>query len=685
MNHSDNVKSVNLEKIAVQDSDRWPSADSYIARSHWRLVIVIALCVFFGEAFVMVAINPLFHFSTTRLVALLDAFFLIILISPALYFFVFRPMVLNINESKRTEQVLRESELRFRTVFQTSPDAVTLSRLDDGMMIDVNEGFTRLSKYSKQEIKGRTSLDINIWHDPKDREKMVDRLQEDGQLENFEAEFKRKDDQVITGLLSTKVIMLNAEPHILAVTRDITDWKTAQKKLQASHQFLQIANRYNQMRPMLNEFINEIKKLINCSAVGMRILDENGNIPYQAFEGFSQKFYKSENAHTIDTVNCMCANVVLHKDDLYHPYFTEAGSFCIDSTSRFLTTLSQEEKALTCDVCSQYGYESVALIPIQLGDKILGLIHVADPRRHIFSEETIGILEGAALQLGTAIERVRAEEALQKSHQELERRVEDRTAELVSAIELLNIEIEERKYNEKKLLEQQDKLRSLSYDLVLTEERERRHIATELHDRIGQTLAVTKIKLAELREASASNKPAVKALDDIRQYIEQTIQDTRSLTFELSPPVLYELGLEAALAWLINQTREKHGLRVELEDDGRSKPLDDGCRVIVFQAVRELLFNIVKHARAHSATVSVRKDDDDIRIDIEDDGIGFDSSELEASETGSRGFGLFSIRERLSPLGGHLDIKSEPGRGTRVTLVAPLSCGIENTGEHRVP
>jgi signal transduction histidine kinase len=310
---------------------------------------------------------------------------------------------------------------------------------------------------------------------------------------------------------------------------------------------------------------------------------------------------------------------------------------------------------------------------------------VADPRHQFFTSEAIELLEGAAMQLGTAIERVRAEEALQKSHQKLERRVEDRTAELVSAIELLNIEIEERKYNEKKLLEQQDKLRSLSSDLVLTEERERRHIATELHDRIGQTLAVTKIKLAELREASASNKPAGKALDDIRQYIEQTIQDTRSLTFELSPPVLYELGLEAALAWLINQTREKYGLRVELEDDGRSKPLDDGCRVIVFQAVRELLFNIVKHARAHSATVSVRKDDDDIRIDIEDDGIGFDSSELEASETGSRGFGLFSIRESLSPLGGHLDIKSEPGRGTRVTLVAPLSCSIENTGEPRVP
>jgi len=680
MNHSENLKSVKLGKIAVQDSNCWPSEDSYITRSHWRLLIAIALCVFLAETIVMLAIRPWYHLSVWNW-AFIDAFILILLISPVLYFFVFRPFVQHINKRAQAEKAQRESEVRFRTVFQTSPDAVTISRLDDGLIIDVNEGFTRLSKYSEQEIKGKSSLDVNIWHDPKDREKMVARLQEEGQLENFEAEFKRKDGQVITGLLSTKVIMLNAEPHILAVTRDVTDWKTAQKKLQASHQFLQIANRYNEMRPMLNEFIHEIRRLINCSAVGMRILDEDGNIPYQAFEGFSQQFYESENPHTIDSVNCMCANVVLHKTELQHPYFTEAGSFCIDSTSRFLTTLTPEEKAQICDVCNRFGYESVALVPIRLGDKILGLIQVVDPRRQIFTSEAIELLEGAAMQLGTSIERVRAEEALQESHRELERRVEDRTAELVSAIELLNIEIEERKYNEKKLLEQQDKLRSLSSELLLTEERERRHIATELHDRIGQTLAVTKIKLAELRQASASNETAAKALDDIRQYIEQTIQDTRSLTFELSPPVLYELGLEAALAWLINQTREKHGLRIELKDDGRSKPLDNGCRVIVFQAARELLFNIVKHARARSATLSVRKDDNDICIDIEDDGIGFDSSELEATETGSRGFGLFSIRERLSPLGGHLEIKSGPGRGTHVTMVVPLSCSIENTGE----
>ena len=149
------------------------------------------------------------------------------------------------------------------------------------------------------------------------------------------------------------------------------------------------------------------------------------------------------------------------------------------------------------------------------------------------------------------------------------------------------------------------------------------------------------------------------------------------MTFELSPPVLYELGLEAALAWLANQMQEKYALRVGLKDDGQPKPLDNGCRVIAFRAVRELLFNIVKHARAKSATISTKREEDAVCIGIEDDGIGFDTSMHGNAASGSRGFGLFSIRERLQPLGGHIEIQSEPDRGTRVNLVLPLVCDTE--------
>jgi PAS domain S-box-containing protein len=674
----ESLESTIPEKPARSDTHTTVFKFSSSHRTNIRLVIAVALSVFLCEAFVMIAIHPLYYLSVWW-VAFFDAFILITILSPVLYLFLFQPMVHHINEREQAEQALGESEMRFRTVFRTSPDSITISRLEDGRIININDGFTELAGYTREEVLGRSALDIPLWTDAEKRAEMVAELQKDGQINNFEAEFKHKDGRLVDSLISARVITLSDEPHILAVIRDISELKKNEKTLLAAQNFLRISNRHTEMHPLLKEFIALIKGLTNCSAIGMRVLDGNGNIPYQAHEGFSSEFYESENPHATDSIRCMCSDVILGKIKIKPRLVTEGGSFYVGSTSRLMTTLSKAQKNQICDVCGTYGYESVALIPIRLSDRILGLIHLADARTDKFSPETIAILEGAAMQLGTSLERVRAEEALQKSHRELEERVGERTAQLISTNELLNLEIEERKFNEKKLLGQQEKLRSLSSELMLTEERERRHIATELHDRIGQTLAVTKIKLGELREASTSNG-TVESLEEIRQHIEQTIQDTRSLTFDISPPVLYELGLEAALAWLANQAWEKHTLRVELKDDGQFKPLDNGCRVLVFQAARELLFNVVKHARAKGATISIRRDEADVRIDIEDDGIGFDTSELDNTASVTDGFGLFSIQERFHPLGGRMEIHSEPGRGTRVAIVLPLACNIEVTG-----
>jgi signal transduction histidine kinase len=203
----------------------------------------------------------------------------------------------------------------------------------------------------------------------------------------------------------------------------------------------------------------------------------------------------------------------------------------------------------------------------------------------------------------------------------------------------------------------------------LLEERERRRIANDLHDHIGQTLALSKIKLGELRESVSPS--LVKPLGEIHELIEQTIQYTRSLTFELSPPILYELGFEAAVEWLAEQIQEKHGISVDFEDDLQPKPVGKEMRILLFKAVGELLMNVIKHAQAHKAKVAIRREGCNIRITVEDDGIGFyipEASQL----AGVGGFGLFSIRERLRHFGGSLQIQSGPRRGTLMTLLAPI-------------
>jgi len=225
---------------------------------------------------------------------------------------------------------------------------------------------------------------------------------------------------------------------------------------------------------------------------------------------------------------------------------------------------------------------------------------------------------------------------------------------------------------EQKLIENRAKLKSLASQLSLIEERERRRLATELHDQIGQSLVMSKMKLDSLRESVSSGKSA-DVMGEVSDCLGQVIQDTRTLTFDLSSPILYELGFEAAVAeWLEEQIREKHGIKTNFEDDGQPKPLDDNIRVLLFRNVRELLVNVVKHANAKNVKVSIRKVDDRICVSVEDDGVGFDVTEVESMVTKKAKFGLFSIQERLESVGGHFEIKSKVSQGSKITMVAPL-------------
>jgi signal transduction histidine kinase len=281
--------------------------------------------------------------------------------------------------------------------------------------------------------------------------------------------------------------------------------------------------------------------------------------------------------------------------------------------------------------------------------------------------ETIGAI-GVSRDI---TERRQIERALRESHQELEEKVEERTADLKVINERLKNEIIERKRAEEKLIEYQNQLRSMASQLTLTEEKERRHFADYLHDQIGQKLFALNLQLETLRNSTSADTTAA-VLDESFNIVKQMINDTRSLTFEISPPLLYQLGLEAALEWITEETHKQYGIMVTFEDDKQEKPMDDDTKILIFRAVRELLTNIAKHAQTQKAKVSIGRDNTNIRVCVEDDGVGFIPSETILGKSKSTGFGLFSIKERLEQLGGNLEIESILGRGTQITLVAPL-------------
>jgi len=249
-----------------------------------------------------------------------------------------------------------------------------------------------------------------------------------------------------------------------------------------------------------------------------------------------------------------------------------------------------------------------------------------------------------------------------------------------NATEILGIfwDITSQRRAQKKLLDYQKQLRDLTSEMSLTEERERRRLAIELHDQITQKLILFKINLGSLRQKGLLAELS-KPLDEIYEDINQIIQDTRSLTFDLGSPTLYELGLEAAIReWLNEEVQQKHGIKTEFEDDAQPKPLDDDVCALLYRSVRELLVNVIKHANARNVKVSVCKEKNNICINVIDDGTGFISGVENFTSNRVGGFGLFSIRERLSYLGGSIEIDSKPSHGTRVTLVAPIKRNKNN-------
>lgn len=213
-------------------------------------------------------------------------------------------------------------------------------------------------------------------------------------------------------------------------------------------------------------------------------------------------------------------------------------------------------------------------------------------------------------------------------------------------------------------------LRNLASELTLTEQRERRRLAGELHDYLAQMLVVCRMNVARLLK-NLKSEMDLKLTQDIDQLLEDSLKYTRTLIADLSPTILYEDGLVAAVQWLVKQL-ERHNLRVTIQYDEQPFQLSDDHAILVFQAIRELLYNVIQHSGVQEAMVSISLDDTTLKIQVTDYGKGFDETKLAEHDSEPEKFGLFNVQERLEAIGGRFSIFSRPGEGTCALLILPL-------------
>jgi PAS domain S-box-containing protein len=252
-----------------------------------------------------------------------------------------------------------------------------------------------------------------------------------------------------------------------------------------------------------------------------------------------------------------------------------------------------------------------------------------------------------------------SEEALRLANEELEQRVRERTTELILLLEDLE--------------KSRDDLRKLASELVLAEERERKKISVTLHDEVAQTLAAARMRIDLLR-GKPGDDDSRRALDEAQQLLVQAIRETRSLMTDISNPVLYDMGLQVAVQSLAEEVKARNGISFSSSFNGTLKTLGQDMEVMIFQLVKELVQNIVKHSGAGTAIIRIVEEKDEIKVVVADDGLGFDVGNLGAVGLDG-GFGLFSIRERVKSYGGKIRIESEPGKGSEVTVLLPKKAG----------
>lgn len=266
-----------------------------------------------------------------------------------------------------------------------------------------------------------------------------------------------------------------------------------------------------------------------------------------------------------------------------------------------------------------------------------------------------------------ARERKRAQEELRAAHDQLEERVKDRTRELSSALARLESEIGVREQTEAEL-------RQLSLRLMTLQDQERRRIARELHDTAGQTLAAMKMSVALIRPIDSANSRLQALIDDLEALVDEALQEVRTASYLLHPPLLDEAGIASATRWFVEGFAARSGIDVRCEIPDRLERPPRDCELVLFRVLQESLTNVHRHSQATSANVHLARQNGVVRLEITDNGQGIPEEHVRRLNTSANkaGVGITGMRERVRELGGTLEIRSKPGR-TSILVSLPLS------------
>ncbi len=610
----------------------------------------------------------------------------------------------DITERKRTEEALRSSENKYRTLLKNLPQKIFLKD-SNSVYISCNENYARDLKINPEEIAGKTDYDFY----PKELAEKYraddKRIISSGQTVEIEEKYIQDGREVIIHTVKTPVRDGQGNiTGVLGIFWDITESKKMEDALRDSEE--KYRDLFESARDAIittdvEAKITGVNKLVEEygfkkeQLVGKSIFDF---IVEQHRERGSDDFKATISGNPVrGEMDVVTPRGIFTVEYVDNPIKRKGEIIGIQAVVRDITERKRGEQLLRKERDKAQKYLDVAgvvLVAIDSEQRV-GLINRKGCEILGYKEEEIlgknwfknFLPERVQREVQAIFQRLMCqqertvperyenpiltksgEERLMAWHNTVLR---DGAGKVIAALGS-GEDITEQRKAEQKSLQYQSQLRSVASQLTVAEEREKHRIATELHDQIGQSLTISKIRVDALHQSMKTGEHA-KVLEEVCNCLSKAIGQVRSLTFDLSSPILHQLGFEAGVgSWLAEEIEAKHHISTIFEDDKQAKPLDDDVRTILFRNVRELLINVVKHAKAHKMRVSVRKIGSQIQVDVQNDGVGFNPTEALAEAARKDKFGLFSVKERLEQIGGRFQIESEPGHGCIVTMTAPL-------------